>query len=165
MGWYDYVKSYVWDDRTTPYLVAVPRLSRPQADKELLVYTALLVIVFSVGTLFALVQARAQHNSLFYLAALHAATVVWAAVYLGFSKRSGPALYCMSAPLAALAGFATGVINPHLRTIETVLLSALCIGWLWYSRRVLAIARAYEALPAELPPEPPAGPPFPPMGA
>ena len=155
MGWYEYVKRYVWDDRTTPYLVRVPQLSQPQADRELFVYATFLTLLFSAGTIAALVLAKSQNVPLYYGAALHAASVVWCAIYLGFSKRPAAAVYLVSAPAVALAGFASGQLNPHLRPVETVLLSAFALLWLVYSLRVVAIARAYRALPNELPPEPP----------
>jgi hypothetical protein len=159
MGWYDHVKSYVWDDRTTPYLVPVARLSQPQADREIRTYTVFLALVFIPGTIIALVQAKHQHNTLYYWAAAHAASVVWCAIYLAFTKHPRVALYCMSAPVAALLGFATGTLNPNLRTVETVLLSLFSLLWLRYSLRVVAIARAYLQLSPELPPDLPPSPP------
>ena len=157
MGWYEYVKRYVWDDRTTPYLVRVPELRQPQADKELFAYATFLTLLFSAGTIAALVLAKSQGVPLYYVAALHAASVVWCAIYLGFSKRPAAAVYLVSAPAVALAGFATGRLNPQLRPGETVLLSAFALLWLVYSLRVVAIARAYRTLPGEAPAEPPVG--------
>jgi hypothetical protein len=161
MGWYDNIKAYVWDDRTTPYLVPVPRLARPQADKELQVYTIFLTIVFAAGSIVALALAKSQHNPLFYLAALHGVSIVWCAIYLAFTKHAAAARYAVSAPLAGLAGFATGTLNPRLQPIETVLLVVFCVLWLWYALRVLAIVRAYPHLRPDLPPDLPPGPPSP----
>lgn len=151
MGWYDDVKSYCWDDRTTPYAVPIARMTRPQADKELFTYSAFLSLVAAVGSVAVLVQARALHSALLYVAALHAATVLWCAIVLALTKHARAARYCVSAPLAVLAGFAGGVLNPHLLLVETLLLCGFALLWLRYSLRVVAIARAYPGLPAHLP--------------
>jgi len=163
MGWFDQVKTYVWDDGTTPYFIPAARLSQPQADKELFAYAAFLTLLFSAGTLAALGLAKSQHLPLYYGAALHAVSVVWCAIYLGFTKRPGVAMYLISAPVVALAAFVSGRLNPNLRTVEIALLAAFTLAWLWYSLRVVAIARAYRGLPSEWPPEaPPQAPPAPP---
>lgn len=159
MGWYDHVKSYVWDDRTTPYLVPAGKLSRPQADREFLTYTVFLALVFVPGTILALVQARHHHNPLYYWAAAHAASIVWGAIYIAFTKHPLVTLYCVSAPIAALLGFATGSFNPNLSTVETLALCLFALLWFRYSLRVVAIARAYSGLSPDLPPDlPPPSP-------
>jgi hypothetical protein len=107
--------------------------------------------------------AKAHHNTLFYFAAVHAVSIVWCAIYLGFTKSAAAAKYCISAPAVALAGFATGTLNTNLEMIETVLLIAFCALWILYGFRVLAIARAYAAMPAQLPPDLPPAPPSPRM--
>lgn len=161
MGWYENVKSYVWDDRTTPYLVPVARMSRPQADKELFVYTSFLTLVFSVGALGALALTQARGNPLFYAAALYAVSVVWCAIYLAFTRDGLAARYCVTAPVAAFLGFVSGTLNPHLHWFETVLLGAFALVWLRYSLRVVALADAYDGLPARLPDDLPPAPPSP----
>ena len=158
MGWYDDVKSYVWDDRTTPYLVPVRRLSQPQADRELFAYILFLLLSFSVVGLAVLAQAKLRNDPLFLLAALHAFSIVGCALYLGYSKNVAVARYCMSAPVMACVGFATGVLNPNLHLVEWLLLCGFTLLWFRYSMRVVAIARAYpdmsETLPDDLPPLP-----------
>lgn len=155
MGWYDHIKTYVWDDRTTPYLVPVPRLTRPQADKELFSYCTFVAFIYGAGTVAAAAQAKLQHNALFFVAAFYCATVVGAAVHLGMTKNAQSARYAVAAPLVALVAFLTGVINPRLHPVESLGLGALCLVWLRYTFRTVAIARAYPTLPARLPPEMP----------
>jgi hypothetical protein len=159
MGWFDQVKSYVWDAHTTPYLISVPRLSRPQAEKELFAYVVFLTLVAAAGTVAVLVQAKLHGSPVLYAAALHGASVVAAALYLGFSADERAARYCITAPVAAFLGFVTGTLNPNLSGMETLALAAFTLAWLRYSLRVVALARAYpdlpEAPPDPLPPSPP----------
>lgn len=160
MGWFDHIKSYVWDDRTTPYLVAVPKLSRPQADKELFSYSTFVVFVYGSGVVAALLQARLHENALYHLAALYCVSVVAAAFHLGLTKDPRGARYLVAAPVVAMAAYTTGAVNQNLQTVEILGLGAICLLWLRYTFRVVAIARAYRSMPARLPPTlpPPANP-------
>ena len=64
MGWYEYVRKYVWDDEKTPYFTGVAKLSRTQADKEIFAYAVL------AGFLFAFLAVLTACLGLFGLAAL-----------------------------------------------------------------------------------------------
>ena len=43
-NWEKYVKKYVWDDDSTPYFIPARKLKQYQANKEILLYCAFLVI-------------------------------------------------------------------------------------------------------------------------
>jgi len=139
-----FFRKYVWDDERTPYLVSVARLTRRQIEYEMRFYA-----VFS-GVLFALISLAALSNSLPHGGArsvsLFAFTQVCAALLLGVTRGAWAALYCASAPLAALAYFALFGFHPALGTADKALLLALMVLWVVYCARLVAIARAYAGM-------------------
>jgi hypothetical protein len=78
---------------------------------------------------------------------LYAFSVCCAALLLGLTRHPWAALWCAFAPLAALAGFALEGFHPRLETVEKALLVAAALAGLAYSRRVVAVARAWPRLP------------------
>lgn len=139
-----FFRKYVWDDERTPYLVSVARLTRGQIEYELRFYA-----VFS-GVLFALVSVAALSNSLPHGDArgvsLYAFTQVCAALLLGMTRSAWAALYCASAPLAALVYFALFGFHPSLGLVDKALLLSAMVLWMAYCGRLLAITRAYARL-------------------
>ncbi|MDH5210440.1 MAG: hypothetical protein OEW96_02020, partial [Betaproteobacteria bacterium] len=77
---------------------------------------------------------------------LYAFTVCCAAILLGATRHPWAALWCASAPLALLAYFAVWGFHPALESLEKVLLVLIAVVWLLYSRRTVAVARAWEGL-------------------
>jgi len=77
---------------------------------------------------------------------LYAFSVCCAAVLLGATRHPWAALWCAGAPLALLAYFAVLGFHPALETAEKVLLVAIVVAWLLYSRRTVAVARAWHGL-------------------
>ena len=140
----EFFRKYVWDDQRTPYFVPVARMTRRQIEYELLFYAVI------TGVLFALVAVAALSNQLPHGDArgvsLYAFTQVCAALLLGASNGFWPALYCASAPLGALLYFALFGFHASLGTVDKTLLVAAMLLWIWYCRRLLAIARAYRSL-------------------
>ena len=102
------------------------------------------------GVLFALVAVAALSNSLPHGDArgvsLYAFTQVCAALLLGATRSVWAALYCASAPLAALVYFALFGFHPSLGVADKALLLAAMVLWVAYCGRLLAIARAYSGL-------------------
>jgi hypothetical protein len=139
-----FFRKYVWDEQRTPYLVPVARMTRRQADYEILFYAVI------TGVMFALVAVAALSDRLPHGGAqgvsLYAFTQVCAALLLGVTISVWSALYCASAPLAALLYFALFGFHPSLGAGDKTLLIVAMILWLWYCRRLLAIARAYPSL-------------------
>lgn len=139
-----FFRKYVWDEQRTPYLVPVARMTRQQADYEILYYAVL------TGVLFALLAVAALSDRLPHGGArgvsLYAFTQVCAALLLGTAVSVWTAMYCASAPLAALLYFALFGFHPSLGAVDKMLLVAAMLLWLWYCRRLLAIARAYPSL-------------------
>lgn len=141
-----FFRKYVWDDERTPYLVSVARLTRAQIEYELLFYAVL------SGALFALVSVAALSHSLPHgdarAVSLYAFTQVCGALLLGMTRSAWAALYCASAPLAALAYFALFGFHPSLGAVDKALLLSAMVFWTAYCGRLLAITRAYAALDA-----------------
>ena len=63
LDWENLFKRYVWDDRTTPYLIPVKRLKRQQADYEILAYSVVIGILFGVVSITALTDVGPQGRS------------------------------------------------------------------------------------------------------
>lgn len=142
--WEKLVKRYVWNPERTPYLTRVANLSRRQAHYELFGYAVL------VGVLGAVLSVASLSTGLPHADArgvsLYAFSVCCAAVLLGATRHPWAALWCAGAPLALLAYFAVWGFHPALESAEKVLLVAIVVAWLLYSRRAVAVARAWEGL-------------------
>jgi hypothetical protein len=139
-----YFRKYVWDDERTPYLVSVARLTRRQIEYEVRFYAVL------SGVLFVLISLAALSNSLPHGDArgvsLFAFTQVCAALVLGVTRSAWAALYCASAPLAALVYFAVFGFHSNLGAADKTLLVAATVLWVVYCGRLVAIARAYAGM-------------------
>jgi len=77
---------------------------------------------------------------------LYAFSVCCAAVLLGATRHPWAALWCAGAPLALLAYFGVWGFHPALESVEKALLVAIVVAWLLYSRRAVAVARAWQGL-------------------
>jgi hypothetical protein len=142
--WEKLVKRYVWNDERTPYFTRVANLSRRQAHYELFGYALLVGVVGAVLSIASLSpdlpHAGAEGVS------LYAFSVCCAAVLLGATRHPWAALWCAGAPLALLAYFGVWGFHPALESLEKALLVTIVIAWLLYSRRAVAVARAWERL-------------------
>ncbi|MEW6687968.1 MAG: hypothetical protein AB1452_02645 [Pseudomonadota bacterium] len=151
LDWEKLVKRYVWHDERTPYFTRVAQLTRRQAHYELFGYA------FFVGVLSAVLSVAALAGELPRAeaagASIYSFTVCCAAILLGAARHPWAALWCGSAPLAALGYFALYGFHPNLELADKVLLVALLLLWLWYARRPLAIARAWPGLPGPAAPD------------
>ena len=107
-----FVKRYVWNDERTPYFTRVANLSRRQAHYELFGYALFVGVLSGVLSLASLSSEMPHGNS--PQASLYAFTVCCAAILLGATRHPWAALWCASAPLAALADFALYGFHPGL---------------------------------------------------
>jgi hypothetical protein len=137
LDWEKLVRRYVWHDERTPYFTRVVNLTRRQAHYELLAYA----VFMGVGS--AVIAVAAPSNWV----SLYAFSVCCAALLLGLTRNPWAALWCALAPLAALAGFALEGFHPRLETPEKILLVVAALAGLAYSRRLVAVARAWPQLP------------------
>lgn len=139
-----FFRKYVWDDERTPYLVSVARLTRSQVAYELRFYSVITGVLFGVVSIASLSH-NLPHGDARGVS-LYAFTQVCASLLLGATHSVWAALYCASAPLAALAYFALFGFHPSLGGVDKMLLVAAMVLWVVYSGRLLAIARAYPGL-------------------
>jgi len=140
MNLYAYFRKYVWDDEKTPYRVPVARLSPTQARNETFAFVVLLV-------LFAVVIAGAallgeSFGTAAPGVAVYASTVVSAALLLAAARQPLAAIYCATAPLAALLYFFFAGFPGNLHIVDELLILAVLLILLRYGVRIVAIARS-----------------------
>lgn len=145
LDWENLFKRYVWDDRTTPYLVPVSRLNRQQADYEILAYSIFLGVLFGVVSITALSSSGPHGHS--PNMALYAFTVTCTTVLFGYTKSYPAALYLSTAPLAGIAYLVFYGFGPDRHLIDTLLIGGVLVLLLWYSVRIIRVARIYPTLP------------------
>jgi hypothetical protein len=150
MGWYEYVRKYVWDDEKTPYFTGVAKLSRTQADKEIFAYAVLAGFLFAF--LAVLTYPETAGDVVALAASAYAFTAFAAVVALAMTKHPYAALYGVSAPVAAYLIITEAGLNPDLHAIDRIFLLVFALLWLRYSLRVVAIARAYPSMTDPPPP-------------
>lgn len=122
-SWEKYVKKYVWDDDSTPYLIPVRKLKRYQADKELLLYCAFLVI--PAGLLVAAFVSAAVNGDFGNLSlGLYGTAVLIGAAWLHYRKSVSAAIFTISAPVLLLLHFAiNGFEVPDLNVNKVTVVS------------------------------------------
>ncbi|HEY3074842.1 MAG TPA: hypothetical protein VGJ74_06695 [Burkholderiales bacterium] len=136
LDWEKLVKRYVWHDERTPYFTRVAHLTRRQAHYELFGYALFMGVLFGVISLAALSSG----------VSLYAFSVCCAAILLGTTRHPWAALWCAGAPLAALAYFALYGFPSDLALADKVFLVVVALVGLLYSRRLVAVARAWPEL-------------------
>jgi hypothetical protein len=137
LDWEKLVRRYVWHDERTPYFTRVANLTRRQAHYELFAYAVFM------GVLSGVIAVAAPSNWV----SLYGFSVCCAALLLGMTRNPWAAIWCACAPLAALAWFALEGFPPGLETAENTLVVVAALAGLAYSRRVVAVARAWAQLP------------------
>ncbi|MBM4441639.1 MAG: hypothetical protein FJ027_14590 [Candidatus Rokubacteria bacterium] len=139
LDWPGLVRKYVWDEERTPYLVASAHLTPRQIRSELFAYAFLLAMLAALATVAAM--ARGRGDAVALVGMVYAASVLVAAVSLGVTGRPAPALYCVTAPLAAVAAAALRVVRADMQGTEWVMFVAFAVLWIGYSVRIVRIAR------------------------
>jgi hypothetical protein len=150
--WEKYVKKYVWDERSTPFLVPVKNLNQAQARKELFLFAIFLATPFAL--LSAAAGTLALQNSDFGYAIItfFAVSIVTAAGYTNHAKKRNVAIYCGTAPLALLGYFIFNGFPPKLHLVDHAIMIIMILCWLRYTFRVISITGAYSRLsPDETP--------------
>ena len=144
LNWEKLFKRYVWHDERTPYLTRVANLTRLQAHYELFGYSLLMAVLFAALSVVSLSSALPHGDA--PGVSIYAFTVCCAAVLLGAARHPWAAMWCAGAPLAMLAYFAFWGFHPGHEFADKAILVAGAIAWLLYSRRVVAVARAWQGL-------------------
>lgn len=144
--WEKLIKRYVWNDERTPYFTRVGNLSRQQAQYELFAYALLVGVLSGVLSVAALASSHPLAHA--EAVSLYAFSVCCAAILLAATRHPWAAVWCAGAPLAALAYFGVWGFHPEAESPDKVLIVAIVAAWLLYSRRVVAVADAWQALAA-----------------
>ena len=149
--WEKLVRRYVWHDDRTPYFTRVARLTRRQAEYELSGYAILVGVLFGAVSVVSLSTTLPHGDTA--LVSIYAFTVCCAAILLATTRHPWAAVWCASAPLAALAYFALYGFHPNLETTEQAILVVVMLVWLVYARRVVCVANAWPGLPGRIEPD------------
>ena len=142
LDWESLFKRYVWDSQTTPYFTPAARLTRTQADNEVLAISLFVGVLFAVVALAALTDRTPFGRS--PILGLYAFTVVAAAVVFNYAKLLAAAAYVAVAPLAGLVYVGVyGFGAAHAR-LDSLVVAGVLLLMLLYAPRLIAIARAYS---------------------
>lgn len=144
LNWEKLFKRYVWHDERTPYLTRVANLTRLQAQYELFGYSLLMTVLFAALSVASLSSALPHGDAAGV--SIYAFTVCCAAILLGTTRHPWAAMWCAAAPLAVLVYFGYWGFHPHHEFGDKMLIVVFVIAWLLYSRRLLAVARAWQGL-------------------
>ena len=148
MDWEKLFLKYVWDDQTTPYLVAVDKLNRRQGNSEILIYSLFLGVFFGAA---ALISLRGGSGGQSFGVAYYGFSVVCASVLFVILKSYPAALYLSATPAVALVYLYFYGLGSERETYDTVIVTVILLLLLRYSLRIVALARAYPNLPVARP--------------
>ncbi len=153
MDWYHYLKRYVWDEKKTPYFIAVDKLNRSQAESELFLYALFLSVPGALISAAALADVLQNGNLASIWPGLYASSVCLAAAILKLKKSMAAAYYSISVPVVMLAYlFFTG-FNDKPFSLNHIVLVVVSLLWIRYAVRIAAMAKGYSGMP-EKPEEP-----------
>ena len=79
--------------------------------------------------------------------ALYAFTVTCSTVLFGYTKSYPAALYLSAAPLAGIAYLVFYGLGSERHLIDTLVIGGALALLLWYSVRIIRLARIYPTLP------------------
>jgi hypothetical protein len=144
--WEKYVKKYVWDERSTPFLVPVKKLNQAQARKELFLFAIFLATPFALLSAAAGTLALQNSDFVYAIITFYAVSIVTAAGYTNHAKKRNVAIYCGTAPLALLGYFILNGFPPKLHLVDHAIMITMILCWLRYTFRVIAITGAYSQL-------------------
>lgn len=142
LDWEKLFKRYVWHDEKTPYLTRVADLTRVQAHYEVFGYALFMGVLAGILAVVTLSPSLPHGGT--PVVPVYAFSVCCAAVILGFTRHPWAAAWCALAPLAALMYFGAWGFHPGLDAGAKVLLVAVALCGLLYSRRLLSVARAWR---------------------
>ena len=150
MDWEKLFLRYIWNDQTVPYLVPVSKLNRRQGNSEILIYSLFIGVFFAIAGMHAL---RGDPGEISYGIAYYSFSVVCAAALFVILKSYYSALYLSATPIVALAHLFFGNISAERESGDTVIVVIILSLLLWYSFRIVAVARAYPHMPEYKPDE------------
>jgi hypothetical protein len=144
--WEKYVRKYIWDDQSTPFLVKVKDLSQAQASKELFLFAIFLATPFSLLSAATGTMVVQNGQFIYVFATLYAVSIVMAAAITHHSKSRSTAIYCGTAPLALLGYFIVNGFPSKLHLLDHAIMITAILCFLRYTFRIVAIVSAYHDL-------------------
>lgn len=150
LDWEGMFRKYVWNINTTPYFTPVSELNQRQANNEIRFYCWFLIVLFGVVSLTSL---NGGPNSGPLGAPYYGFSVVCAALLFGFAKMYTAALYLSATPLVSLAYLWLYGIGTERPLGDSIIVTIILLALLRYSLRIVAVAKAYQNLPAPPPKE------------
>jgi len=151
LDWEGMFRRYLADPTKTPYMVAVNRLNRAQANYELFAYALFVSIIFGILGIAAL--SPSLPHGLSTLVPLYAFSVLVSGILLGAFKHPAAAAYCATGPVALLIYFLVYGFLPTHGPIEKTILVVIVVLWLRYTWRTVEITKVYPDLPEPPPPK------------
>ena len=151
LDWEGMFRRYLADPTKTPYMVAVNRLNRVQANYELFAYALFVSIIFGILGIAAL--SPSLPHGLSTLVPLYAFSVLVSGILLGAFKHPAAAAYCATGPVALLIYFLVYGFLPTHGPIEKTILVVIVVLWLRYTWRTVEITKAYPDLSEPPPPK------------
>jgi len=142
LNWEKLFKRYVWHDDKTPYLTRVANLTSLQARYEIFGYALFMGVL--AGLLSVVTLSPTLPHGGATIVPVYAFTVCCATVIFGFTRHPWAAIWCALSPLAALAYFGVWGFHANLEDGDKALLIVVAVAGLLYSRRVVAVARAWH---------------------
>ena len=144
MEWEKLFKRYVWNDETTPYLTPAQKLTRVQADSEILIYTLFVGTFFLIATIAAIRGTPVDRQ---IGIAVYSFTALCSSIIFYFLKSYFAALYLSATPITILAYiFFFGVID-NRPAGDTLIVTIILLFLLRYSFRIVSIAVYYPTYP------------------
>jgi hypothetical protein len=141
--WPSFLRRYVWDETKTPYFTATHKLTREQADSELLIWSGF-VAVFGCVLAMALLSGKLPGGPA-PVAGAWATVVVCAAIIMGVTKLPAAAAICTSGPaLLAIKTVGAGVRQGQSQA-ETIVMCVLFLLFFAYALRAMRICQRYVA--------------------
>ena len=144
MEWEKLFYKYIWNEQTTPYLTAVPQLTRRQANSEILFYCWFHAILLGM---IAIISLRGGPDGRSLGVSYYGFAVVCATVLFGILKNYAAALFLSAMPLVGLAYIFLYGLGSERPAGDTLIVAIILLLFLRYSLRILSIARIYPFLP------------------
>jgi hypothetical protein len=141
LDWEKMFKRYVLDEARTPHFVSVSKLSRTQANYEVLFYTLLVVpvcLVLGVASL----SGKLPHGNT-PMISFYALAAAWATVVFAWNKNPIAGTFSATLPIAFLLYLVIFGFPEKMTHGDSLLVIAIVVGWAVYNWRIVMIAAAY----------------------
>lgn len=141
LDWEKMFKRYVFDEARTPQFIRVSKLSRTQAHYEVLFY-ALLVVPVAVLLGVISLSGKLMHGDQ-PMIALYALAAAWATIVFAWNKSQIAGTFSATLPLGLLIYLMIFGFPAKMTRGDSVLVTAIIVGWALYNWRIVMIAASY----------------------